>query len=178
MTNLERMLREMQEEQRDEFMVLLLQGLKWGPSSPISPRVFDAVCGAFTTTGVELAVVRISHEIPQVLLFRRPPSDRFYANQWHITGSLYYGHESTESVLARIKGRELDGLAITPPTYLRSNHFATPRGAEVTELYMTFAEAEYVGPGEWFSLESLPTYIIDHHRVLMSQLAAVLLPRC
>ena len=40
----------------------VLRRLAWGPNTPIEPELFDAHCGAFTTTGCELMVLRETPE--------------------------------------------------------------------------------------------------------------------
>lgn len=172
MTEVEMMLTGMDEGACDELLVRLLGRLKWGPKKLVSPEVFTAICGALTTTGIELVVVRYLSGRPYALLFQRPDTDAFYAGQWHTPGSLFYGHETPESVLQRLMERELRGLPVLPPKKVGANHFHTPRGSEVTLLYLAISTEDHDGPGQWFPLSDLPDDLIDHHRVLMEQVSA------
>jgi hypothetical protein len=171
MTEVEMMLSGMEEGEREELLVRLLERLKWGPGRLVPPEVFTAICSALTTTGIELVVVRYLSARPCVLLFRRSNTDKFYAGQWHTPGSLFYGHETPESVLQRLMERELRRLPVLPPRKVGCNWFNTPRGAEVTQLYVTISTDDHVGLGEWFPLSDLPDNLIDHHRVLMEQVS-------
>jgi hypothetical protein len=159
-------------KEKNELLTLLLQDLQWGPDRRVTGEVFEAICAAFTVTSVELAVVRFVAIRPEMLLFRRPTDDRFFGGQWHSPGSLRYGPEPTESVMERIQTHELGGLDVGQPTYVQSNFCITPRGAEVSELYIGLTRSEYVGPGEWFPLHALPPDLIEHHRTLAAQVKA------
>lgn len=172
MTEVEMMVLGMEEGERAVCLAYLLKGLNWSPGKLVAPEVFTAICGAFTTTGIELVVVRYLSARPCVLLFKRSDTDAFYAGQWHTPGSLFYGHEAPESVLRRLVERELRGLSVMAPRKVGCNWFNTPRGAEVTQLYVTVSTEDHAGPGEWFPLSDLPDNLIDHHRVLMEQVSA------
>lgn len=152
-----------------EQLAMLLSRMTW----PVTPAVFDALCGAVTTTGIELVVFRHNPDDRrlEVLLHRRPDHDRFYAGQWHTSGTLLQGHETDESAFARLVQDELNE-AITrvdrPVQFVTANHFFPARGAEVTRLFAVIIEA-YEGPGDWFPVSRLPNNLIEHHKTLLQQ---------
>jgi hypothetical protein len=150
-----------------------IRRLGWGggPDQMILPELFDAIMGAFTTCGCELVVLRMNADRQvEVLLFERPPSDKFYAGEWHSPGSIFRGTETMESVFDRLVERELAGAQISSPVRIWGNYFRTPRGPEVTLLHVAWLEGEYTGKkGRWFPLDQPPDKTIEHHLVLLGQ---------
>ena len=104
----------------------------------------------------------------EVLLIQRPENDKFYAGQWHGPGSIRRGHEPDSSVMERLVTGELREAELGRTFYLRTNIFQTPRGQEITRLYVA-RMTHYRGPGRWFNLNALPGNVIKHHLELIQQ---------
>lgn len=181
--NINEFLASLNRDQRAEVLATLLNDLKWGPDNPIKPIEFAAICGAFTTTGCELMVLRErEHRLMgearyEVLLIQRPPEDKFYAGMYHAPGSVRRGHESNGSIIDRIIKNELSGAEFSRILQIGANTFQPRRGQEVTLLHVALLKGDYSGKGAWFPLDDLPPneQILEHHQVMLAQVKEWLL---
>jgi ADP-ribose pyrophosphatase YjhB (NUDIX family) len=146
--------------------------MQWDTEHLIPHELFETLCGKLTMSAVELMVTRrkTPFHAPELLLIKRPEDSKdVFRGQWHGPGSLFYGHESPESVLARIVRKELGGRTIGPPVNLGAFHSETPRGNVLAMLMVTSfpGEGELPPDSGWFYEGDLPEPLVESHRQLI-----------
>ena len=141
---------------------------------PLSKTVFQAWCGAFTTTAIELVVFTLTGK---VFLLPRPADDPWFAGQVHGPGTIVLPTDQTkEGVLQRLMRKEIGGGDLTQPQLIDwfifprgSGPHENPRGHEVGILFGSIHSGEVPSDVTLGDPEHLPDNIIVFHRDLIAR---------
>ncbi len=126
--------------------------------------IFREVARLVTTPIVEVVPLHIGEDGKlQVLLTRRDANDPFWANKFHVPGTVVLATDEKGEFLdafGRIFEGELGNITVTKkPVMFAHSHRETARGSEVAFLYWALVEGEPVN-GRYFDVEDLPTELI------------------
>lgn len=152
-------------EQEEKVLIGLLAKME----RPYSEKLFQAIC-AYTLAGsVEVAPLTPG---AKVLLFRRPPTDPFFANQWHIPGTMQLPGDTVQDALTRIlEKEELRDIRHSEPQFLSyyevrrgSGVGENPRGQERSLVFTVWVNEKDPGIGTFFPLGNLPADTLSHHK--------------
>jgi hypothetical protein len=132
--------------------------------SPLIPfDVFHAMAGLMVMTTVEVALVRRQEDRLQILLAQRPPTDKDWANMWHIPGSVVRGtdevkHEhdfdmALDRAIGEARGTiEIVGAPVQYDMVRRSGS----RGSENTPRFIATVMGDpEPGHGKFFDIEAV-----------------------
>lgn len=152
-------------EQEEKTLIGLLAKME----RPYPEKLFQAIC-AYTLTGsVEVVPVTRSGK---VLMFRRPPTDPFFANQWHTPGTVQLPGDTVHDALGRIVGKEeLGDIRHSAPEFLHyyevkkgSRVGENPRGQERSLAFTVTVNEKDPGTGTFFPIENPTADTISHHK--------------
>ncbi len=104
-----------------------------------------------------------------VYMEKRPESDKFYAGQYHMPGTMVNGNDQDlESALNRVKRKEIGSFVSDEPEQIAAYYRTTPRGNEgVFQFLMKVYEGG--DPNNWFDVENLPLNTITAHKEMVAK---------
>ncbi|MFA6485951.1 MAG: NUDIX domain-containing protein [Candidatus Magasanikbacteria bacterium] len=141
--------------------------LKKVPEGPLGKDLFEEGAKRFPGIAVEAALFRGNEEkqCNEVYLTRRKDGEA-YAGQWHVPGSFLRSGETLEQVFERLSVAEFGTKIIY--FGFAGQKFVTDEVRFATLLDMVYhieTEGEPTAAnGAWFSVDELPSDIIDGHR--------------
>lgn len=146
----------------DWLTVLFLKRLKPGY---LPEPIFNEMQRINHCVSVEILVKKDN----KVLLQQRDSNDKFWANEWHIPGTMVRGDESYNSAIERLLSTVLDvpyGNKNGVRLYLNKIYsYKTKRGYITHILYAVDWSGETVGT--FFDIKKLPKNIMEHHKLYL-----------
>ncbi|MEI6481296.1 MAG: hypothetical protein WCO19_03260 [Candidatus Saccharibacteria bacterium] len=148
----------------------------------LSLELFTQICRLSVMVTAEIAIFKkMSDKKIGVLLELRPSDDLWWPHQPHLPGSVVLPSDTIHGIhdFSDALERSLSGLhnnlishnLTLAPQYAYSELHRTARGTEHTGLFYTIVEETLADEG-FFSIDSLPDFIIDYH----SRVIALLYP--
>lgn len=167
-------------EEESAQLAALLAKMTW----PVSLEVFYTLCAKTITVGVDLALIRTSGPMPEVLLTQRPPDDPFFPGLWHLPGGLVIPGQTGLSTIAKraLKADADIQLSVEPECVMVRDILmgppglhTSPRGQEIYRLYHyamqegdpTVAENE---TRRFYPLNQMPDQFILHQTPSIAKL--------
>ncbi|TSC77201.1 MAG: hypothetical protein G01um101431_384 [Parcubacteria group bacterium Gr01-1014_31] len=148
---------------------------------PMDGQVWEASLQIFPQVAIETVFLRRVDDgtaggTIEVLLTKRPPDDRWFANQVHSPGSINRARERTDVTIARVVKRELGGSAklISARQVAALNFWDEPRGCGWSVVYCCEVEGDPTN-GTWYPITQLPENLIYGHFNVIMVAASVLL---
>jgi hypothetical protein len=142
---------------------------------PLGLETFFAWCARTITCPNEYCILDPSWTM--ILLFKRPADDRFFADQWHVSGTVYLPGEAPHAVWPRLlaSGKYgLAGLDLSQPVHVGSidtehgpqSEGKCPRGAERNMIFAVICpDPSKARIGTWHRLDMIDKIdLIGHHR--------------
>lgn len=139
----------------------------------LDQEVFFAVCNTMLMCSIELMCV---NDLGEILLFRRPESDKFYSNQWHSPGTIFMPKEKISDCIKRVRDVELRNYRkIGKPVFMgvqeisqgKDKEGKDPRQQVLSLLFVQSVKSnkQKSRDGEkFFALESIPKDTIGTHK--------------
>ncbi|MDO8503117.1 MAG: hypothetical protein Q7S60_00320 [bacterium] len=127
--------------------------------------IFKEVTRLVTTPIVEVVPLHVGEDgTLQVLLTQRNADDPFWANQFHVPGTVVLATDQKgvfDDAFKRIFSGELGNITVTrEPVKFTEAHRETARGSEVAFLYWALVEGKPPERGKYFDVEDLPTELV------------------
>ncbi|OHA18446.1 MAG: hypothetical protein A2664_00690 [Candidatus Taylorbacteria bacterium RIFCSPHIGHO2_01_FULL_46_22b] len=152
---------------------------------PLPQALFDAWVENLPHVAIELAVLRECEQekktpVVEIFLTRRPSTDPFWPNMWHMPGTILRQNERVSRALGRLINTELGLLSTNfEPAcfrkvfeFVRGHRFnESARGHEIGLLHILKIPSNCACTGgKFFSLKHLPQDIIPFHRLMTLEL--------
>lgn len=133
----------------------------------LPPPLFSEIARLVTTPIVEVVPLHIGEDGKlQVLLTQRGANDPFWANQFHVPGTVVLATDQKGGFVdafKRIFEDELGNITVVKePVMFAQMHRKTARGSEVALLYWAVVEGEPKDgvKGRYFNVEELPKEVV------------------
>lgn len=149
------------------------------PRGFLPKQVFLEVARLVTTPTIEVAPLRENADgTIEILLTKRPADDPHWANMWHITGTILLSTDEEgdgfTSGVERVLRGELQGVIpiLDGVHYVSTKFWDVARGRELDQIFYfkTNVADEAVREGRFFNVEHLPESVIDHHKIMISEI--------
>lgn len=142
----------------------LVDLLKKLPAGYLPTPVFFQISRLTVLTAAEMVTVRTSPagEL-EVLLTRRPADDPYFANLWHIPGSIYIPGDTMQSRPEAVIETELPRTVVTSEPILINNSILRDygRGPIMERVYLVHATES--ADGQFFPVDRLPKDLLNGH---------------
>lgn len=148
------------------------------PKGTLPLELFYAVAAKVTVPTMELAPLRVTGNKIEILLTKRPATDPYWPNLWHMTGTVIRANDDEgsdfASGVARVLRDELHGSIpmIGKPQFVGIHFWDVSRGRELDQMFyfVTDARDEAVQEGQFFDVTDVPDTTIEHHKIMIPEI--------
>jgi len=137
---------------------------------PIPIEAFFAWCRNFYVNSTELAILRKTGSEREIFLNLRPSNDPYYANMWHIPGTVCLPRKTLAETVRNCITSEIGGGlpdTLIPETFVKHwDNTDETRGHTNQFLYVIDLpenETYKLEGGQFFPLDNLPTPMLKSH---------------
>lgn len=135
-------------------------------NKPYGTELFDALARVTVSVAIEACAIRRNNngEI-EVFWRQRSMEDTVYPGEWHFPGSVMRPGETVKNVFRRLEKKEFGSLITSFVFVGNLNVPNSERGHFLSLVYLiTLADdTECTETKGWFSVNSLPTPVVDIH---------------
>lgn len=170
-------------QEENQELVFLLGKLTW----PVSLEVFYALAERGILASADLALIRKRDPVPEILLTKRPPSDPFFAELWHIPGGIIIPGETAISTIEKRVLKPDVGISLSgEPKFLMARDIlmgppgpdTSPRGQEAYRLFQYVLqdgdlEVCVDETKRFCRLDQIPEAFVEHQWPSIDRLRAV-----
>ncbi len=147
------------------------------PRGYLPQPIFWAVARLVTMPCMEVAPLRIVNGQLEIYLTQRPENDPHWPNGWHIPGTIIRSSDEEGSLktgIERVLKDELEGLrCVSEPAFVTMKFWDVTRGRELDLVHYVLVETtdETKLDGKFFSVENLPESTLEHHKIMIPEIA-------
>ncbi len=127
--------------------------------------IFVEICRLTVAPVIDIVPIVILDNQPEVILIKRPQSDKCFSGLYHIPGSVLNPTDkkgSFETIFERIYKKDMKGIKpIVPPQFIDFNFYESNRGSEFSLLHWALFPKN-ITDFESFSFDDLPKDVIPH----------------
>lgn len=135
----------------------------------MSEGFYNGLASISIQVAIENVLLSYDWERNKIRVWLSPRRDQIYKEtRWHCPGSMLRptdkADDSFTDAFERVRKRELKIENYSKPPVLAGMIMSeTPRGMELSLVYLCQLEKEPKGEGQFFDIDELPTNLIKHH---------------
>lgn len=146
---------------------------KTNQSLKMSEPFYNALASISIQVAIENVLLRYDEQTNKIQVWLAPRHDQIYQQtQWHCPGSMLRPTDKLDSsfpdAFERVLKRELKIETYAQLPILAGMIMSdTPRGSELSLVYLCQSKQNPKGEGQFFDVVNLPTNVIKHHHIFI-----------